>query len=177
MSITTRPANEQDFSFLFELKKAAEYDAIEAVFGWDEQLQMSIHQQEWQQARPVIILNDGEAVGSYLFQDQAEHCYFGRFFLLPKTQGKGIGSKTLHTVVAQAEFKQKPIKLVHLQGNRVHSLYQRFGFIISAQDEHFVYMQKAVSQSEPNQPQSLFHDYNSSSNASSSSNEVLLISY
>lgn len=30
MSITTRLANKQDFLFLFELKKAAEYDAVKA---------------------------------------------------------------------------------------------------------------------------------------------------
>lgn len=146
MSITTRLANKQDFLFLFELKKAAEYDAVKAVFGWDEQLQMKIHQQEWLQARPVIILENGQAVGSYLFQDNVDHFYFGRFFLLPKAQGKGVGSAILRAVIIQAELKQKPLKLVHLQGNRVHSLYQRFGFTITAQDEHFVYMQKAVSQ-------------------------------
>lgn len=146
MPITTRLANKQDFLFLFELKKAAEYDAVKAVFGWDEQLQMKIHQQEWQQARPVIILENGQAVGSYLFQDNVDHFYFGRFFLLPKAQGKGIGSAILRAVIIQAELKQKPLKLTHLQGNRVHSLYQRFGFTITAQDEHFVYMQKAVSQ-------------------------------
>lgn len=149
MSITTRPANELDFLLLFELKKAAGYDAVKAVFGWDEKLQMNIHQQEWQQARPLIILDNGEVVGSYLFQDNVDHFYFGRFFLLPKAQGKGIGSTILRSVIAQAELKQKPITLTHLQGNRVHALYQRFGFTTTAQDEQFVYMQRAASLNRP----------------------------
>ncbi len=33
---TTRQAKNTDYNFLFELKKAAEYEPIKAIFGWDE---------------------------------------------------------------------------------------------------------------------------------------------
>lgn len=137
---TTRPANQADFDFLYQLKKAAEFDAIKAVFGWDESIQKQIHQEEWQQDQPTIIELDGKAVGSYLIQHHSDHLYFGRFFLLPEFHGQGIGSQVMRALVQQAEQLNLPIKLCYLQGNRVGSLYQRFGFSIASQDTQFIHM-------------------------------------
>lgn len=45
--IVTRPAKRDDYEFLFNLKKAAEFEAINSVFGWNEKIQREIHSQEW----------------------------------------------------------------------------------------------------------------------------------
>ncbi|EGQ7830893.1 GNAT family N-acetyltransferase, partial [Vibrio parahaemolyticus] len=92
--------------------------------------------------KPTIIEVDGVAVGSYLVQCHSEHLYFGRFFLLPEYQGKGIGSQVLKAVTELAEQKSLPIKLCYLQGNRVGQLYKRFGFEVTGQNEQFVHMLK-----------------------------------
>ena len=47
LKYSTRPAQSSDYAFLFELKKAAEFEPIKAVFGWDEQVQRDIHAEEW----------------------------------------------------------------------------------------------------------------------------------
>ncbi|MGF1894673.1 GNAT family N-acetyltransferase, partial [Vibrio campbellii] len=91
----TRKAENSDYEFLFELKKAAEFEPIKAVFGWDESVQREIHNNEWVEEKPTIIEVDGVTVGSYLVQYHSENLYFGRFFLLPEHQGKGIGSQVL----------------------------------------------------------------------------------
>jgi GNAT superfamily N-acetyltransferase len=75
-----------------------------------------------------------------LIQHHSDHLYFGRFFLLPEFHGQGIGSQVMNTVVQQAEQLNLPIKLCYLQGNRVGSLYQRFGFSIISQDTQFIHM-------------------------------------
>ena len=139
---TTRLANSKDYDFLFELKKAAEYEPIKAIFGWDETLQKKIHQQEWNENKPIMIEVGGFPVGSYLVEKHADHLYFGRFFLLPSFQGKGIGSAILESVFELACEESLPIKLCYLQGNRVGRLYSRLGFEITKQDSQFVYMCK-----------------------------------
>ena len=139
---TTRLANSKDYDFLFELKKAAEYEPIKAIFGWDETLQKKIHQQEWNENKPIMIEVEGSPVGSYLVEKHADHLYFGRFFLLPSFQGKGIGSAILESVFELACEESLPIKLCYLQGNRVGRLYSRLGFEITKQDSQFVYMCK-----------------------------------
>ncbi|EIU6794195.1 GNAT family N-acetyltransferase [Vibrio parahaemolyticus] len=137
-----REAIDEDYEFLFELKKAAEYEPVKAVFGWEENVQQEIHRNEWNEAKPTIIEIEGVPVGSYLVQAHPEHLYFGRFFLLPACQGKGIGSQVLKTVIQLANEKSLPIQLCYLQGNRVGQLYERFGFEVASQDEQFVHMLK-----------------------------------
>ncbi|EJC6798638.1 GNAT family N-acetyltransferase [Vibrio parahaemolyticus] len=137
-----REAIDEDYEFLFELKKAAEYEPVKAVFGWDENVQKEIHRNEWNEAKPTIIEIEGAPVGSYLVQNHPDHLYFGRFFLLPACQGKGIGSQVLKTVIQLANEKSLSIQLCYLQGNRVGQLYKRFGFEVTKQDEQFVHMLK-----------------------------------
>ncbi|EGQ7814867.1 GNAT family N-acetyltransferase [Vibrio parahaemolyticus] len=137
-----REAIDEDYEFLFELKKAAEYEPVKAVFGWEENVQKEIHRNEWNEAKPTIIEMEGAPVGSYLVRAHPEHLYFGRFFLLPACQGKGIGSQVLKTVIQLANEKSLPIQLCYLQGNRVGQLYERFGFEVTSQDEQFVHMLK-----------------------------------
>jgi len=137
-----RLANRADKAFLFELKKAAEFGPINAIFGWDDDIQQQLHQQEWAEEKPTIITLSGHAVGSYLLQNNADHFYFCRFFLLPNCQGKGIGSEVLTRCITVAEHARKPIKLCYLQGNRVGALYRRFGFQVTSEDKQFVYMHR-----------------------------------
>ncbi|QFI37987.1 GNAT family N-acetyltransferase [Moritella marina ATCC 15381] len=144
MNIAYRLATEQDYDFAFKLKKAAEYEPIKAIFGWDEAVQQQMHAQEWADGKPMLICIDGFAVGSYKIEMESNHIHFCRFFLLPEYQGKGIGSQVLKQLISFAKEKQLPCKLSHLQGNRVGELYARFGFVIDSCDEQFVYMSRAM---------------------------------
>ena len=145
MRFSTRLAQSSDFEFLFELKKAAEFDLIKSVFGWDDKFQRNMHENEWNEDRPKVVEISEEAVGSYLLQDKGEHFYFCRFFLLPAFHGKGIGSQILNQCLVLADEQQKPVKLCYLQGSRVGRLYRRFGFEVVAEDGQFVYMERVVN--------------------------------
>jgi len=142
LKLSNRLARDSDFEFLFELKKAAEFELIKSVFGWDEEFQRNMHENEWNEAQPRIVEISGEAVGSYLLQDIGDHFYFCRFFLLPAFHGKGIGSQILNQCLELADSEQKLVKLCYLKGSRVGSLYQRFGFQITAEDTQFVHMER-----------------------------------
>ncbi len=137
-----RPATENDFTFLYQLRELALRKAVEAVFGWDENIQMGVCAQEWEEARPDILEINGKRVGSYLVQQNPNHIYFGRFYLLPEFQGQGLGNLILDDILALADHKNLPIKLCHLQGNRVSSLYTRLGFKILSEDAEFVHMMR-----------------------------------
>ncbi|KFI11135.1 GNAT family N-acetyltransferase [Vibrio coralliilyticus] len=137
-----RPATPGDFDFLFSLKKNAEYDAIKAVFGWDEEMQQRLHLEEWQEDQPTIVTVDGKPAGSFLLQDKGQHFYFCRFFLLACYHGQGMGSKILQHCIELADAQRKSIQLCYLQGSRVGGLYQRFGFKITSEDNDFIYMKR-----------------------------------
>ena len=139
---SSRVADEKDFEFLFQLKKAAEYAAVKAVFGWDETLQRKLHQIEFSQKRPTIIEIKGQRIGSYLLQEKGNHLYFCRFFLLPDHQGKGLGSKIMAHCTNLADKNSRLVKLCYLQGNQVGGLYRRFDFVVSHENREFVYMSR-----------------------------------
>ena len=142
MKFSTRSAKDNDYEFLFELKKSAEFEPIKAIFGWNEEIQREIHHDEWGDERPTIIEISGKPIGSFLLQNEIDHFYFCRFFLLPGLQGKGIGSQVLEHCLNIADGEKKPINLCYLQGNRVGGLYSKFGFKVISQDAQFVYMQR-----------------------------------
>ncbi|MGL1931321.1 MAG: GNAT family N-acetyltransferase [Desulfotalea sp.] len=137
-----RPAENNDYDFLFQLRKSALYELVKVVFGWDEEIQKMIHRQEWEDVKPAIIEINGTKIGSYLVVVNSEYLYFGRFYLLPEFQGKGIGSRVLKNVFTRAEQEKLPIKLCYLQGNKVGSWYARHGFRIISEDAEFVHMVK-----------------------------------
>ncbi|WP_260258359.1 GNAT family N-acetyltransferase [Vibrio intestinalis] len=139
---TTREAESKDYEFLYDLKKAAEFEPVDQVFGWDDVVQCEIHRQEWDEAKPMVIEIDGAPVGSYLVECKEDHLYFSRFFILPEHQGNGIGSEILEQVVDLAEQKGLPVKLRYLQGNRVGQLYMKFGFRVTHQSSQFLNMTK-----------------------------------
>ena len=140
-SFAIRPAYDEDYEFLFDLKKRTEFEPIKHVFGWDETVQRRIHAEEWLEERPLIIESKGKAIGSYLIQNQGNKLYFCRFFILPSHQGLGIGSQILKMAIRQAQQQQLPLTLSYLQSNRVGALYQRMGFVQTGEDKEFVYMQ------------------------------------
>lgn len=142
MNITTRMATEEDFGFAYQLKKAAEYGPIKAVFGWDEVLQQKLHRQEWSECKPILILSDGEPIGSFLVKESEEHLYFGRFFLFPECHGRGIGSAILADVTKHADQQQLTCRLDYLQGNRVGRLYERYGFKKVSENSQFIFMER-----------------------------------
>ena len=140
MKYHTRPATDTDYQFAYEVKIAAEVDAITAVFGWDEELQMELHRHEWNSGKPTIICLDDKPIGTYHLKEKQDCWFFSRFFIDPRCQNQGIGSTILQQVIDVANQSNKPCKLCHLTENRVHELYRRFGFSIYQQDSQFVHM-------------------------------------
>ena len=82
MKYSTRPAQSSDYEFLFELKKAAEFEPIKVVFGWDEQVQRDIHADEWAEERPEMIEYQNKAISSVLLQDKGKYVFFCQWLKL-----------------------------------------------------------------------------------------------
>jgi len=140
--VTLTPATDDDREFSYQAKKAAEGDYITAIWGWNEQIQRRFHIRAWEERRPDIIRYDGKPVGT-LYAREEEGCFHIRqFFILPEWQRKGIGSCLLERVLAQADRTGLVAKVAFLKGNRVQSLYERFGFRLTSQRDNFCFMQR-----------------------------------
>ena len=68
----------------------------------------------------------------------SDHWEFGEFYILPRQQGRGIGSCLLKQAIADAERTGLPIRLAYLKWNSVGTLYRRHGFRqIGENDTHY----------------------------------------
>ena len=63
-------------------------------------------------------------------------------FLQPASQGQGTGSSLLVDLIARARQANKPLRLGVVKINPAVHFYQRFGFIITSEDDFKYYMEK-----------------------------------
>lgn len=132
-----RPATDEDDAFVYALHRAALGDAIEATWGpWDDTVQRRFHEQWFSPDRLQIVLVDGEEAGLVDAQLDAPVFYISRIEILPRFQGRGLGSRILQDLLASARRHGATAAELHvLQANRARSLYERLGFTVTA-DEH-----------------------------------------
>jgi ribosomal protein S18 acetylase RimI-like enzyme len=140
--IKITPADDTHYELLFQLKKAAMGPYVKRIWGWDEQHQRARHAEDWQEQRPRIIMYDNQPIGSILLDNEDDHLYIGRFYILPQYQNKGIGTHILERVLEQVNKEKKPTTLAVLKINPVIALYKRHGFKVTGMNEHQYLMER-----------------------------------
>lgn len=68
-NLSLRHAVPGDFSFAFAVKKNAMGPHIIRGWGWDEEYQLSVHRQRWEEKPWFIVLLDEKAVGTVSIQE------------------------------------------------------------------------------------------------------------
>lgn len=120
-----RPATEGDREFLFRLHCAAMRESVEALWGWDEELQRQIFDERFAGERFQVIVVDGKDAGVLDVEEGVDEVFLRLIELLPENQGRGIGSSIIRSLQARG----KPVTLRVLTTNsRAAALYRRLGF-------------------------------------------------
>jgi ribosomal protein S18 acetylase RimI-like enzyme len=65
-------------------------------------------------------------------------------YLLPSFQGLGIGSALVSSLQREAAERRVPLRLKVLKVNPAKRLYERMGFSVEEETEHFFCMQNAT---------------------------------
>ena len=129
------PAEEANREFSYQVKKAAMGGYITQIWGWDEKLQKNLHDGDWRQKRPQIILYDNKPIGTIRIVSNEDCLDIEQFYILPEYQNKGIGSHLLKHILENADKTDLIVKLAVLKINPVISLYRRHGFDIVDSNE------------------------------------------
>jgi GNAT superfamily N-acetyltransferase len=136
------PQSAQALRYAFEAKRVAMGPYIEERWGWDEALQMKMHQAHFG-AKPFFkIVCDGRDVGTVSVMKLTDHIRFGEFYLFPDHQRKGLGTRILRHFLALADEQGMPVRLEHLKWNPVGTLYRRHGFIVVGDNEIHWFMER-----------------------------------
>ena len=128
-----------DFDELAALRIAAMREGLERVGRFDperarERLRKSFHPEHTQ-----VIVCEGQRVGFYTFRPADDALHLTHLYLHPDWQSRGIGSRVMRGLLAEAGARQMPIKLGALRGSESNAFYQRHGFTITGEDEWDIY--------------------------------------
>ena len=141
-----RKALPADSAFCYDVKKIVLYDYVKKIWGWDEQVQIRFHNENFHPGLIHIVAVSGEDIGTVEIVESEQSIFISSLYILPGWQGKGIGSNIVGTLMNLAKQQGKRIALEVLKLNtRAQQLYTRLGFEITEGDQDKYFMYKDVN--------------------------------
>lgn len=149
MNVVLRDIAASDADFLFELYRDTRKDEM-ADWGWTKEqedsfvrLQYSARLQsyaaQFPDAHDSMILLDDEVIGRILVAELTEEFRLVDIALLPRKQGRGIGTMMIQRLLESARGSGKPVRLHVGVLNPARELYIRLGFqIVQENGGHFL---------------------------------------
>lgn len=133
------PRHPRDSDFAYDVTKSALGEYVEQTYGWDEARQQEIHRRRFRPPATWIVVCGGVDIGLLAVDRHADHIHIRQLFLLPKAQGKGIGSQIMKEIITESNSSCLPIKLRVLKVNcRARDFYLRQGFcVVGESDTHY----------------------------------------
>lgn len=140
-----RRVTEDDYDFIYQVKKDAYKKYVEMCFGsWDEEQQKEYFRKfiETYKEGAFIISFDGKEIGFYNGCATENTYEIGNICIVPEYQNRGIGTAVLKDVLA--ENAGKKITLQYFKQNPVGRLYESLGFRLLGETQFHYQMIKEV---------------------------------
>jgi len=136
-------ATNEDFDFVYELKKIAYREYIEQTWGWDDEFQIKFHRENFSARNTNIIKAGDKPIGTVDVKEGETNIFISGLYILPEFQSKGIGSTIIKDLIKKAEAKKKRLELEVLRVNtKAKKLYERLGFLTAERDDTKFFMYK-----------------------------------
>ena len=133
------------YNFVYEVKKEAYKKYVEENFGeWNEEEQKEYFDKFINAVKEnaYIIEYENKDIGFYNGETLENGDYeIGNICIIPKYQGKGIGTKILKDIIKQNI--KRTIRLQYFKQNSVGNLYKRLGFVLVGESKYHYQMEKA----------------------------------
>ncbi|HVT29342.1 MAG TPA: GNAT family N-acetyltransferase [Lacipirellulaceae bacterium] len=139
VTISLRAVVERDIPFLESLRRTTMRQVIENHYPWSDAAQRERVLSHLEYAR--IISCEGSDIGLLKVVSSDTEIHLSQVQILPAYQGRGIGRRLIRKILEEAASSKLPITLHVLRSNRAISLYRALGFVVSKEDEHFLFMQ------------------------------------
>ena len=137
-AIVLRPEQAADEAFLLELYASTRREELDLT-NWDAATRAAFVKMQFNAMRrgyagmfphgqfSIVLLHD-HAIGRMVIH-RAEHAIrLVDMALMPEARCRGIGTRLMQILQAEARQARKPVSLHVLKGNRAARLYERLGF-------------------------------------------------
>ena len=142
LTYSLRPATAEDLEFVQALNRANFKDYVTPIWGWDENVQDRLVRERFDPAKLRVIRSNGKDIGVLQTETTTQDLILENIQLLPDYQRRGLGSKIMRDVLAEADAAQLPVTLTVLRTNPARALYERLGFFVTHQDDVRYYMRR-----------------------------------
>ena len=143
-TIRIRPAAADDYSFAWHLYSSTIRDLTDALMGWNELKQRESFLAEWRLEEVRIIVLDGADIGWFQTAAIDDTIFVKQLYVDPQSQGRGIGTHVLQTVIGEASSKGMSVALAVMKNNPAQRLYRRLGFQTKHADNFKLYMERPL---------------------------------
>lgn len=125
-----RPATDDDMHRLFEIHRAAMFEYVDRVWGWDEADQEARFRDYLRTSDVQVIEVPGEVAGFVHIVSAPDGITIANIELAPPYQNQGIGSDLMQQTLARAREAGVPVTLRVLKVNpEARRLYDSLGFV------------------------------------------------
>ena len=146
-----QPAGD-DTNFLYQIYASTRVEEM-ARTGWDEatveqflRFQFNLQHIQYHQKFPNASFNiiySGDRRAGRLYVDRGgKEIRIIDISLLPEFRGKGLGTRILNELIAEADAAGLPLRLSVKYDNPARHLYQRLGFINTGNAEVYYFMER-----------------------------------
>jgi GNAT superfamily N-acetyltransferase len=151
MIISLRPVEDGDRSFLMDVYASTREDELKLVDWTPEQkrafcemqfrAQDTYYRNTYTNVTYDVVLVDGEPGGRLYVCRQPDHILVLDVALLPGFRGRGIGTRLLADVQAEAVASAKPLRIHVERFNPALRLYARLGFGLIADEGVYLHLE------------------------------------
>ena len=130
-----RSATSADIAFLIALRQStmqAHFENAGLPYERETQRERVLADFGWAE----IILCEGTPIGLVKLDKGDNPWHLHQIQLMPTMQGRGIGSRLMGDLLAEAAREGVAIELKVLKGNPAKGLYQRLGFVMVEERHH-----------------------------------------
>lgn len=141
--ISFRPATLEDVPFLAELRLQTMHPHLRAG-GLVAVLEQDMERVMFRFDCAKVILLADQPVGLWKVARDGRDWDLIQIQLAPRLQGQGLGTQLIQSLIVEAREAGASLKLMVLKANPARYLYQRLGFVVTAETQHGLDMRLAV---------------------------------
>jgi len=141
MTITYRQATSDDYDLTFKIKSDSLKPYIEQTWGWDTDVQLKYHLDNFKPPHALLIMYEGEMVGYVEFVETEQAVELKNILIDNKYQSRGIGTFVITGFIDDTTKKGKVLTLEVLGVNsRAKKLYELLGFSVIGERDKKILM-------------------------------------
>lgn len=137
--ITYSAITADDFEICLALRIAAMRESLERIGRFDPERARERLRRLFYPEHSEFILCDGERIGFYTLRPGEDGLYLEHLYIQPSHQSRGMGSRVLRRLLAEADARQLPMRLGALRDSSSNGFYHRHGFVQTSEDEWDIY--------------------------------------